>query len=305
MILASSFLTTKNRNHHLKTMLVTLFATSLTLFARSGLAQVPQEKALLWEVAGPGLDQPSYLFGTFHLLCASDIEPSETLRAKLAATQALCLELDFSDPALVGQMMQQAPMRGDTSLAHFFSEATYEQLSSDFERFTGAPLQFMARMKPYLLMPMLMMPLLQCEVKGWEQTLVDHAAEQGIGVKALETVADQMAIFDAIPYRLQAEQLQKSLESTDSLASAMKEMIALYKQEDIVKLYQLVTEEPTLRSYSGLLLDERNERWIPMIGEQARLAPTFFAVGAGHLGGEKGVINLLRQAGYTVSPVAQ
>src|SRR5690554_5438606 len=109
-------------------LLITLLGISLVLLANTNLAQVPHEKTLLWEISGQGLPQPSYLFGTLHLLCASDIEPSETLKAKLAGTQALFLELDFTDPALAAQLMQQAPMRGDTSLAHFFSEAEYEQL---------------------------------------------------------------------------------------------------------------------------------------------------------------------------------
>lgn len=286
----------------MKTILISLLSI---LLSAASFAQVPQENALLWEVSGGGLSKPSYVFGTFHLLCADDILVSETLKDKLANTQQLYLELNFSDSALQEQLTQQAVMRGDTSLAQFFSTPDYEQLSADFQRFTGAPINLMARMKPYLLTAVLMMPLMQCEVKGWEQVLLAEAKNNDIAVNGLETVADQMAVFDAIPYRLQAEQLQKCLENTDSLAQVMQQMVSLYKQKDIVQLHRLVAEDQTLKTYSKLLLDERNEKWIPIIEEQAQLIPTFFAVGAGHLGGEHGVISLLRKEGYIVTPVAQ
>ena len=282
-----------------------MLVAAMTSFAHTVWAQVPTEKNLLWKISGGGLSRPSYLFGTFHLLCADNVESSEVLRAKLADTERLVLELDFSDPSLVGQMMQLSAMRGDTSLADLFSEEAYESLTRDFQAVTGMPLQPMARMKPYLLVSMVMMPLLQCEVKGWEQVLMEQATEYGLAVGGLETVGEQMAIFDAIPYGLQAEQLQHSLQHTDSLMRAMDGMVALYKTEDIVKLHEQVRDEPTLLDYTALLLDNRNENWIPAIGEQARQEPTFFAVGAGHLGGEKGVIHLLRQAGYTLTPVEQ
>jgi uncharacterized protein YbaP (TraB family) len=51
------------------------------------------------------------------------------------------------------------------------------------------------------------------------------------------------------------------------------------------------------------LLDKRNAAWIPVIEKAAREKATFFAFGAGHLGGDKGVINLLRRSGYTVRPL--
>ena len=55
--------------------------------------------------------------------------------------------------------------------------------------------------------------------------------------------------------------------------------------------------------YEELLLVRRNENWIPVMERIMREGSAFFAVGAGHLGGPKGVVNLLRQAGYTVEPV--
>ena len=80
-------------------------------------------------------------------------------------------------------------------------------------------------------------------------------------------------------------------------------MLALYKQKDLEALNKTMNDEEEFSQYSDLLLDNRNQKWIPIIIEQAKLKPTFFAVGAAHLGNDNGVINLLRKKGYTVSPV--
>ena len=65
----------------------------------------------------------------------------------------------------------------------------------------------------------------------------------------------------------------------------------------------MLNENDALTQYDDLLLNNRNKKWIPEIIQQAKLQPVFFAVGAGHLGNDNGLINLLKQQGYTVLPV--
>ena len=72
-------------------------------------------------------------------------------------------------------------------------------------------------------------------------------------------------------------------------------MLNLYKQKDLDALNKMMNDEDELSDYSDLLLNNRNEKWIPEIIEQAKLKPTFFAVGAAHLGNANGVINLLQR----------
>lgn len=268
-------------------------------------AQIPQEKALLWEISGKNLKNPSYLFGTFHILCSEDIQVSQSLQDRLAASEQLYLELDFSDTSLQGQIMQHALMLNDSTLSQFFTEEEFDTLAKDFQELTGTPLQFLQRMKPYMLTSVLLVPVFACDVKGWETILVELTRAYNTPIKGLETVADQMAVFDAIPYRLQAEQLQRGVANMDSLRLAMTEFVSLYKSEDIAKMQEISSSDPTLKGYTKVLLDNRNKKWIPLIEREIKERSTFFAVGAGHLGGASGVVNLLRNSGYTVSPVAQ
>jgi len=80
-------------------------------------------------------------------------------------------------------------------------------------------------------------------------------------------------------------------------------MVAEYKKQNLDSLYQQVTSSPDIQGSEKVLLFDRNARWIPQMESAMKESPTFFAVGAGHLAGDKGVINLLRQQGYTVKPV--
>lgn len=282
--------------------IISFFA--LLLFPTAYLAaQAPNTPSLLWEISGNDLESPSYLFGTFHILCASDFTVDGILQEKLSEVEQLYLELDFSDPQLQGQMMQHAMMKGDTTLSQFFTPDEFANLARTFQELTGSPLSFLERLKPVLLVSMVLVPMLDCELTGVEVALMSAIDTENVTVKGLETVARQMSVFDNIPYQVQAKQLEESLLKQDSIKQAMDQLVALYKSEDIVGMLELTESDPSLADFSKVLLEERNTQWIPMMEEAAQAKPTFFAVGAAHLAGDMGVVNLLRQAGYQVEPV--
>ena len=117
-----------------------------------------------------------------------------------------------------------------------------------------------------------------------------------------------MQIFDDIPYEDQIEDLIRM--AKDNLAydkATFAKMLKIYKDEDITSLYSMMEDEnySSIAEHQEKFLDNRNKNWIPKIGEYAKEQPTFFGVGAGHLAGDNGVINLLRKAGYSVTAVTE
>ena len=113
-----------------------------------------------------------------------------------------------------------------------------------------------------------------------------------------------MSMFDSIPYDAQAKMLVESIKSNQSGDDQFKEMVEMYKNQDIYRMQSMLKDEDEgIADYEDLLLAGRNRNWIPIMAEMMTQRPTFFAVGAGHLGGEAGVIALLRQKGYEVRPV--
>lgn len=267
------------------------------------LAQKPNEKTLLWKVTGKGISAPSYLYGTFHLACPDQLVVDTAIKKAFSQTRQLYLELDMDDPGMALEALKYMPMTNKQTLSNLLSKKDYDSVATLFQQKTGIPLLLFNNAKPMLVSAMLYPALMKCTPEGWEQVFLKMAKERSMNVSGLETVAFQMGIFDSIPYQVQARSLMESLYHFDSLQQSSNEMVTMYNAKDLDKMQQEVLRDKDLGKYAPILLYQRNAHWVPVIEQQIKVQPSFFAVGAGHLGGKKGVIALLRQKGYTVTPV--
>ncbi|HWV30012.1 MAG TPA: TraB/GumN family protein [Dyadobacter sp.] len=267
-------------------------------------AQVPVENSLLWEISGRGLAKPSYLFGTIHLICPTDFSLSDSLKSTLSRTQQVALEMDMDDPGMMAGMMKTMNMTAGNELKKLVTEQEYQRLDRFFKDSVHVGLTMFERAKPFVLMGPLFNTVLDCQPQSYEMALVELAGKQKSEVIGIETLEEQMAIFDTIPYKDQAKMLLTLIDSLPSARKEFKSLVALYKTQNINELYGM-----TLKSEFGMegneevMLFARNQKWIPRIRRIASAKPTFFAVGAAHLGGERGVIALLRKEGFVVRAV--
>jgi len=136
-----------------------------------------------------------------------------------------------------------------------------------------------------------------------EMELYKMSKRRKLESDGLETAAYQMAVFDSIPYTVQAKMLVDGLRSMDSIdtgASQLDDMLRMYREQDITAMQAMIGEDSGMGQYEDILLKKRNQNWIPVMSRMMADKPTLFAVGAGHLGGEYGVVALLRRAGYRV-----
>jgi hypothetical protein len=201
-------------------------------------------------------------------------------------------------------------MEDGTSLKDLLNEEDYILVKEHFES-KGIPFFLFERLKPMFLSSFLaedMSPdaLSSGEMKSYEMEIYTLAEENSLETAGLETVEFQLSIFDSIPYQDQANMLVESIRSLETEDSSYQQLIEIYKQQDIEALYNsIAAESPELGDYGDLLINDRNKLWIAKMREVMKAGPTFFAVGAGHLGGAEGVINLLKEAGYTVLPVVK
>jgi uncharacterized protein YbaP (TraB family) len=284
---------------------VTLFLL-LALLTLKVSAQVPMEKTLLWEIKGPGVSQSSYLFGTIHLICPDDFYLSESLKSAISKTQQVALEMDMDDPAMMGKMMQTMNMKEGNKLSKLVSDSDYSRLAQFYKDSVGVGLAMFENAKPFVLMGPLFTSVLGCEPKSYEISLVELAGKQKSEVIGLETVEEQMAIFDTIPYKDQMKMLLSMIDSLPQARKEFKDLVNLYKSENIQELYTATTKSSFgMEENQDIMLYDRNKKWIGRIKGIMSAKPTLFAVGAAHLGGDNGVIALLRKEGYTVTAVKQ
>jgi uncharacterized protein YbaP (TraB family) len=272
----------------------------------SGSAQVPTEQALLWKIQGPGVSRPSYLFGTIHLICPDDFSLSDSLKSAMIKTEQLALEVDMDDPAMMATMMKTMNMKDSATLSKLVSETEYKRLAQFYKDSVGVGLAMFENAKPFVLMGPLFNSVLGCQPKSYEMSLVELAGQQKQEVIGLETLEEQMAIFDTIPYKDQAKMLLSVIDSLPQARKEFRELVNLYKSENIQQLYDMTLESSFgMEENQDIMLHDRNKKWISRMRKIVTEKPTLIAVGAAHLGGEKGVIALLRKEGYQVTAVNQ
>jgi len=271
--------------------------------------QKPLEKSLLWKISGNGLSKPSYLYGTIHMICEDDAALGDSLIAAIEKSDRVYFEVDMDNIMEIFTAFKDFKMRGDTTLADLLSKADYEKVKEYMEsKSTLLPFSKLETYKPMLASSLLLEQGAACEQSvAMEQLIMQEAKRYRKRIEGLETMSYQASIFDSIPYKLQAEQLLKYIETGDKQSEADKqfeEMVEAYKAQDIEKLGDYISQDGDgLGDYGDILIYNRNRNWVEKLKRIMPGKTLTIAVGAGHLAGEQGMIKLLRKEGYTVKPV--
>jgi uncharacterized protein YbaP (TraB family) len=261
-------------------------------------------KSLLYEVSGNKLAKPSYLFGTIHLLCAADLKLSENVQKAVSKSQQVALELDMDSPTMGEEMRGLLMLPAGQTVQGCMTKEEYAAVSEYYTTQLQMPFAQMGTMKPFILTTLLYSKMLGCPVGSYEMSLVEVAKSKNMEVIGLETVAEQMGLFDKIPCEKQARMLSDMVTKRAEAQQEFTELLNLYQAQDVEGLLKMsLNSKFGMKEYETQLLTDRNKRWIPLMAQQAANKPTFFAVGAAHLGGPSGVLALLRQQGYQVKPV--
>lgn len=261
--------------------------------------------SLLWEVSGNGLKEPSYLFGTFHLMCKADILFSTQLTNVFANVDKVYMEMDMDDPAILMGGVLLMNMKNGTTLEQLYSAAAYKKVSSYFSDSLHLPLAFIQQIKPFFLEALLFPKMMPCKsISGVEEELVKMAKLKKKEIRGLETMDFQAAVFDSIPYQKQAIELLKAIDSMAVYQSEFDAMTAVYKNQQLAAMENLFnTTSFGRQDHQDLLLYDRNNNWVQQLKLIMPQTKVFVAVGAAHLIGKKGLIALLRKQGFSVKPL--
>jgi len=268
-------------------------------------AEAPDEPlACVWKVQGSR--NTVYIAGSVHLLRQEDYPLPTAYDIAYEDSARLFFEIDMKDiedPKTIKKMRDLGLYSGKDTLRRHISDGTFKLLSAHLTS-RGLPTLLFERTKPGLLainlssMEALRMgarPELGLEVKYHQKSIKDKKPSSG-----LETVEFQITLFDKLNDREQDRMLRATLEKIDDTKRILKNLIAAWKVGDTQAMDILLNEEfmedPKLKS---ILIDKRNQNWIPKI-EEAFLGSenVIFIVGAGHLVGKGSVIDLLEQRGY-------
>ena len=260
------------------------------------------DNTLLWEISGNRLSSPSYLFGTFHLLCKDDIIFGTAFKQAITNSSKIYLELDLDDAATIMSGLMLMSMKGGKKLKDLYSPEAYKRVSDYFKDSLKTPIGIFQGFKPAFLMALLYPKMMPCNlVSSVEEEIMQLAKADAKEIKGLETMAFQAAVFDSIPYQKQAEELLNTIDSMEISRIYFGLMLSAYKNQQLDEIEKIINNPVFgMEENQDILLDSRNKNWVVQLKAIMKKESVFTAVGAGHLVGTTGLINLLRAEGFVV-----
>ena len=269
------------------------------------------EQSLLWEISGNGLEQPSYLFGTFHLLQDEFLETKPEVLEKFHASEQVMVEVEI-DSSQLQQLSMMAIMQDDL-ISNHLSEDEEQILSEALVSLMGVGLQQVDRLKPMALSATISLlqyqmylgdEMTQYEGEPIDQWFVSEGRLAGKQLVFFETMEEQMdLIFNSMSVSDQADLLVGYLEDEEGTEELIRRLFDCYVNEDITCLEQIGNDMYEDMPAATVFLDVRNENWMRQIPSLIETKASFIAVGALHLIGEQGLVAMLQREGYRVVPV--
>lgn len=269
---------------------------------------------LLWKVSGNGLSKPTYLMGTHHVAPVSLLDSIAGLEDAIANCDAIYGEVEKSE--MQGMEAQQKIMAmaaapADSTLKVVFSAEEFALVDGVVKKYTQgmAGLEHFNQMKPALVSTQLAMMQAMMAFPGFDPSqqidiyVQTRGAELGKPLCGFETVDFQLNLLMGASIKKQAEDLLEQAQKDDKCLEMAHKLADAYKTQNLDALLALMFEDEDDAEDLNRMIFDRNADWVKKLEVLMPEKSIFVCVGAGHLPGDKGVIELLRKAGYTVEAV--
>lgn len=277
----------------------------LLLLQGVAVAEIPFGKGLLFRIE-KGDVQPSYLFGTVHLEDSRVLTLPQPVRTAFDESRTVVLEITLDETAILASALGMLITDG-RELRDIVGEELYLRTVSAMEP-RGIPEVALRHYKPWSVMTLLVIP--QPETGLFlDLVLYQTARAEGKQVRGLESIDEQLAIFNEISEDDQVKLLEETLNNLDKLPTMFEEMLDAYLARDLAGLieineaYQDLGDPELAEMFEERLVDSRNLRMVERLRPMLEEGGVFVGVGALHLPGEEGILNLLHRAGYRVEVV--
>ena len=283
----------------------------LTLLALSLLC-LTSNAQLVWKISGNGIKKPSYILGTHHGCPFTYCDSIPGLMKAFDKVDNIIGEInmiEFSEmsPERMQKMQAMMMMPADTSLLSLFSTEEAAKVNEWLGKKMGASLEMLSVMKPMTIMVTVQnKEMMEVIPEVADMTTIDKYMQtlgqrKGKTIGELETADYQMELLYGNSLEEQADALLEMIDHGDS-KGLLQQLTNAYKSQNLDTLWKVFQEQMTGYEYDAIV-KVRNLNWEKQMKELLPKQSTLFVVGAGHLPGESGMINLLREAGFKVKPV--
>ena len=278
------------------------------LFCQAVVAALPSSgpaHGLLWEIGSPD-SSPSYLFGTIHSEDPGVVGLAPTVERAFNRSRQVILEVNLDADALVEGSLAMLLTDG-RRLSEIVGKPLFEQTAAAL-RTRGIPDAVTEHMKPWAAATALSMPVPESG-RVLDVMLFQRAQQAGKPLHGLETIDEQLEVFDGLPLEDQVVLLRDAVEQVAGLDDMLAELLAAYKRQDLAAMVAIneaamaTGDQRLAGEFQRRLIVDRNHRMADRMEPWLQQGGAFIAVGALHLPGEQGLVSLLRQRGYSVRAV--
>lgn len=262
-----------------------------------------KEKSLLWKIEGPENIVPSFLFGTIHMIPAQDFIIDKKTDSVFRLSQKVVFEMDISDPTLQLKVLRYMMLDSGKTLESLYSPRDFRKIKKALQK-QNIQIEIYARFMPIVVQQnVILKHIMGTDIKSYELHFLSWAKENNKPVVGLEKIEDQINALKSIPLDKQADMMKGSILRPKKSKKELLRLIKYYKKGDLERMIKIFMKDEKIEEGREALLLNRNKSWIEPLKEMMREGSVFVAVGAAHLGGEFGLIELIRKQGYKVVPV--
>lgn len=286
---------------------------------RDEASKVPNGKGIFWKIEKEGL-KPSYLLGTMHLTDPRVLRMPEKAASVFAGANTVVIEsdeiLDEQKAAVALLMKPELTMFTDgTTISGLLGKAESAKLEAGLKT-RGIALSLVERMKPWMIASFVSLPACEMSRKAQGAAFLDKkialdAVAAGKTLKGLETMAEQLQAMAELPVKFHLEALMETLDLGTRMDDITATMLDLYTAGDIGMIVPMLTAATSdlkgsasdYAAFEKRIIVDRNHVMADRSAPSLEQGSVFMAVGALHLPGKEGVIELLRGKGFTVTAV--
>jgi len=284
-----------------------LTLTLILSFFANRITNAHPKSSLLWEISGNGLKAPSYIYGTVHSADTRAFHFVKLAETYIAKSDAFAMEINMDNLGEMNlfSMMKYLVMPGDTTLEMLMTHDQYAKLDKFVTDSLHLALAMFNTIKPMFLLGLEEgMSMSEDSSTFLDQYLMQEAKSREKEIIGIETVEEQIRALDLIPLKKQAKMVLELVElDTTKKEGSLEDIVDIYFKGDLDALYSFYKKEDLSNTFNAALITDRNHRMADRVDSIIHKKRLFTAVGALHLPGDEGVINLLRKKGYTLTPV--
>ncbi len=264
-----------------------------------------QYNSLLWEISSDSLKAPSYLFGTMHVKDKRAYLFHDSLMLKLKSCQTFAGEIVL-DKTAAKELSSDILLPQGKELKNLLTEKEFKRVKKFCNKNLGMMSLLINKIKPVFTSALISESMLESDMpKALDEYLQEKAKDYNLNVKGLETVQEQMNVLNELSIEEQAKMLVEQIDNIEEEKKEIQRIANVYASQNLDSIYTFLQTPEMQGVFGDALIKDRNIIMANRLEKLIHSEATFCAIGAAHLPGENGVLNLLKQKGYKLRAIVK